>query len=253
MTILLINYLLLELAIIYFYVNLPVLFCVSLFECPMQPVLALRCLGVLLDVGISQSSDNIPQLLPSYNTAVSLYNDLLLSTLGPRPKSFPKPHPLAAFADLGKKEELEILCSKLMADLSVARLQLACGQLDDTRALLLGMLSNPMLEQASTLTFMFVAKAKLLASELLQQRTFDLKCSDTFLRYICNSDLLDKDDCDHTFRLTPLELAVDAVKIFQKLASHRCVKVESDDSSANTCESYHDSKEGGWERGGGLL
>ena len=179
---------------------------------------------------MSQSSDITPHLLPSYNTAVSLYNDLLLSTVGPHPKSLLKPHPLAALGDLGRKEALEVRCSKLMADLSVARLRLACGQLDDTRALLLGMLSNPMLEQASTLTFMFVAKAKLLASELLQQRTFDLKPSDIFLRYICSSNPLDKDDCEHTFRFTPLELAVDAVKIFQKLASHRSVKIEPDDS-----------------------
>ena len=200
---------------------------------------------------MSLSSDITPHLLPSYNAAVSLYNDLLLSTLGSHPKSFPKPHPLAALGNLGRKEALEIRCSKLMADLSVARLQLTCGQLDDARALLLGMLSNPILEQASTLTFTFVAKAKLLASELLQQRTFDLKCSDTFLRYICNSDPLDMDDCDHTFRLTPLELAVDAVKIFQKLATHRSVKIESDGSVTNTCECYSTAR--GGERGGGFL
>ena len=203
-------------------------------------MLALRCLGVLLSVGMLQSSNITSNLLPSYNTAVCLYNDVLLSTLGPHSRSFPKPHPLASLGELGRKEALEIRCSKMMADLSLAQLQLGCGQLDDTRALLLSMLSDPVLEQVSTLTFMFVAKAKLLASELLQQKTFDLKSSDIFLHYICNSDPLD--ECDQTFRLTPLELAVDAVKIFQKLANHRSVKIESDDSSTSTCESYSNGK-----------
>ena len=119
----------------------------------------------------------------------------------------------------------------MMAELASARMHLACGGYDDTRKILLGMLSEPMLEQASTLTFMFVAKAKLLASEILQQRTFDLQSSETFLHYVIdNSDHLS----DDKFQLTPLELAVDAVKIFQKLANHRSVKIEQEN---NTSES----------------
>lgn len=129
---------------------------------------------------------------------------------------------------------IEIHCSKMMADLSSARLQLARGCLDDTRMLLLGMFNDPVMEQASTLTFMFVAKAKLLASEILQQGTFDLLSTDSFMHYITDAGLSDKDKQDDTFRLTPLELAVDAVKIFQKLASHRCVKIVSDNGSSDT-------------------
>ena len=125
----------------------------------------------------------------------------------------------------------------MMADLASAQMQLACGGHANTGRTLLSMLSEPVLEQASTLTFMFVAKAKLLASEILQQRTFDLRSSNSFLRYIINnSDQSGNDDeKDGVFQLTPLELAVDAVKIYQKLASHRSVKIEqkSNDSECN--------------------
>ena len=124
-----------------------------------------------------------------------------------------------------------------MADLATAQTQLAYGRHADTRGTLLSMLSKPVLDQASTLTFMFVAKAKLLASEILQQRTFDLQSSDSFLHYVINnSDQSGNDDeRDGVFQLTTLELAVDAVKIYQKLASHRRVKIkqESNDSESN--------------------
>ena len=125
---------------------------------------------------------------------------------------------------------VELHCTKMMADLASARVQIAQGVCQDSQALLLSMLSDPVLEQASTLTFVIVAKAKLLASEILQQRTFDLKSSDAFLHYINNSD--QSSERDDTFRLTPLELAVDAVKIFQKLANHRNVKITPENGSS---------------------
>ena len=130
---------------------------------------------------------------------------------------------------------MEIQCSQMMADLASAQMQLASGHCDDTRKSLLSMLSEPVLEQASTLTFMFVAKAKLLASEILQQRTFDLRSSDSFLHYVINSSDQSGggDESDGAlFRLTPLELAVDAVKIYQKLANHRSVKIEKENSES---------------------
>ena len=203
-----------------------------------QPVLALRCLDVLLTICTCYAPQLTHQLLPSYNNAVSLYNDLVLSVLGPCPHPFPKPHPLPSSSDLGRRELVEIQCSQMMADLASAQMQLACGgHADTTRRTLLSVLSEPVLEQASTLTFMLVAKAKLLASEILQQRTFDLQSSNSFLHYIINnSDQSGNDDeRDVVFRLTPLELAVDAVKIYQKLASHRSVKIEQEsvDSESN--------------------
>ena len=125
----------------------------------------------------------------------------------------------------------------MMANLSAARVQLAQGDQDGAREVLLSMLSEPVLEQASTLTFMFVAKAKLLASEILQQKTFDLKSNEAFLDYISNnSDQTEDNEHGHVFRLTPLELVVDAVKIFQRLASHRSVKVTSNTSSSKDPE-----------------
>ena len=123
----------------------------------------------------------------------------------------------------------------MMANLASAQMQPACGGHDDTRRTLLSMLSEPVLEQASTLTFMFVAKAKLLASEILQQKNFDLQSSDSFLHYIINnSDQSGADnEGDHVlFQLTPLELAVDAVKIYQKLANHRSVKIEQENNDS---------------------
>jgi hypothetical protein len=124
----------------------------------------------------------------------------------------------------------------MMADLASAQAQLASGCRDDSRRTLLSMLSEPVLEQASTLTFMFVAKAKLLVSEILQQKTFDLRSSDAFLHYVINnSDQSGNDDDERDgalFRLTPLELAVDAVKIYQKLANHRSVKIEKESSES---------------------
>ena len=196
-----------------------------------QPVLALRCLDVLLTICTCHAPQLTHHLLPSYNNAVSLYNDLVLSVLGPHPHLLPKPHPFPSSADLGRKELVEIQCSQMMADLASAQMQLASGCRDDTRKSLLSMLSEPVLEQASTLTFMFIAKAKLLASEILQQRTFDLRSSDTFLHYVINgSDQSggDNESDGALFRLTPLELAVDAVKIYQKLANHRSVKMEKE-------------------------
>ena len=124
---------------------------------------------------------------------------------------------------------VELHCTKMMADLASARVQIAQG-VCDSQALLLSMLSDPVLEQASTLTFVIVAKAKLLASEILKERTFDLKSLDAFLHYINNSD--QSGERDDTFRLTPLELAVDAVKIFQKLANHRNVKITPENGSS---------------------
>lgn len=128
---------------------------------------------------------------------------------------------------------VEIQCSQMMADLASAQMQLACGGSDDTRRTLLSMLSEPVLEQGSTLTFMFVAKAKLLTSEILQQRTFDLQSTDAFLHYITNNQSGD-DDERSLFQLTPLELAVDAVKIYQKLASHRSVKIDQESSESES-------------------
>ena len=179
---------------------------------------------MLLSVGLSGPTELTNQLLPSYNNAVSLYNDLIISTLGPHPSLVHKPHPLPTSCDLGRRELVELQCSKMMADLSSAQAQLALGCSDESRDSLLGMLSEPVLEQASTLTFMFAAKAKLLASEVLQQRTFDLKSADDFLHHVRNSNEHSYGR-DYIFRLTPLELAVDAVKIFQRLASHRSVTV----------------------------
>ena len=200
-----------------------------------QPVLALRCLDVLLTICTCHAPQLTHQLLPSYNNAVSLYNNLVLSVLGPHPHLLPKPHPLPSSADLGRKELVEIQCSQMMADLASAQMQLASGCRDNTRKSLLSMLSEPVLEQASTLTFIFVAKAKLLASEILQRRTFDLRSSDTFLHYVINgSDQSggDNESDGALFRLTPLELAVDAVKIYQKLANHRSVKIEKENSES---------------------
>ena len=137
---------------------------------------------------------------------------------------------------------MEIQCSQMMADLASAQTQLASGLCDDTRRNLLSMLSEPVLEQASTLTFMFVAKAKLLASEILQQRTFDLRSSNAFLHYVINgSDQSGSDDVRDgaLFRLTPLELAVDAVKIYQKLANHRSIKIEKETSDGSEYEMHN--------------
>ena len=198
----------------------------------MQPVLALRCLDVLLTICTCHAPQLTHQLSPSYNNAVSLYNDLVLSMLGPRPHPLPKPHPFPSSTDLGRRELVEIRCSQMMADLALAQMQLACGGHEDTRRTLLSMLSEPVLEQASTLTFMFVAKAKLLASEILQQRTFDLRSSDALLHYIVNNSDQSGNDDGVLFQLTPLELAVDAVKIYQKLANHRSVKIEQESNAS---------------------
>ena len=137
---------------------------------------------------------------------------------------------------------MEIQCSQMMAELASAQTQLASGRRDDTRRNLLSMLSEPVLEQASTLTFMFVAKAKLLASEILQKRTFDLRSSDAFLHYVINgSNQSGGDDVRDgaLFQLTPLELAVDAVKIYQKLANHRSIKIEKETSDESEYEMHN--------------
>ena len=129
---------------------------------------------------------------------------------------------------------IEMQCSNMIAELSSAHVLLAGGCPHKSRDALLGMLSEPVLEQASTLTFMFVAKAKLLASELLQQRTFDLQSGSDFLRYVRDAEEQESgEEC--MFRLSPLELSVDAVKIFQKLASHRSVTVVAERGSGEWC------------------
>ena len=200
-----------------------------------QPVLALRCLEVLLCVSVSGSSPLSHQLQPSYNGAVSLYIDLLLSTIGPSCHSLPKPYPVPTLGELGRREMVELRCSQMLADLATVRIQLACGHCDDARRVLLSILSEPVLEQASTLTYLCVAKAKLLTSEILQQRTFDLRSCDDFFHHVLNdSDGSGDDRRDYTFRLTPLELAMDAVKIFQKLANHRSVKVAQDSTTGKS-------------------
>ena len=206
----------------------------------MQPVLALKCLDVLLNICTSHAPQITHQLIPSYNNALALYNDHVLSILGPRPHSLPKPLPLVAPGDLGRRELVEIECSQLMAGLASSRMQLAAlgrGGCDDVTSTLLSMLSEPVLKQSSILTTMFVAKAKLLASEILQQKTFDLPSGDAFLHYVINNSQQsdDRGKQDHTFfRLTPLELTADAVKVFQKLADHPSVRIQQDKTASKS-------------------
>ena len=77
------------------------------------------------------------------------------------------------------------------------------------------MLDHPSLSVKSTDSQLLCAKAKLLASEYLLQRTFDVKPSESLLSHRpswCESD---------SAHLTAVELAVDAVKLLWHLYDRR--------------------------------
>lgn len=90
------------------------------------------------------------------------------------------------------------------------------------------MLDHPSLSSKTPHSLLVCAKAKLLASDYLLHRTFDLKPSESLLAHCPTS-------CDQSdsFYLTALELAVDAVKLLWRLSDHRHVRNTAGTMSCN--------------------
>ena len=83
------------------------------------------------------------------------------------------------------------------------------------------MLKDFALEEPCSMTFDLVAKAKLLVADLLQQRMFDMTTARTFLHGL--ADTSSSHNEGGGFSLTPLELVIDACRLFTKLADHKKV------------------------------
>ena len=117
----------------------------------------------------------------------------------------------------------------------LAEWYLTRGKKYSCHALLVDVLSDPFHEKSSTMSFFVVAKAKLLASEYLQQCDFEIMPSSDFLHYLCIESDTTPVDCEDSFRLSPLEVVMDSVKIFRQLAEHRHVRStrEDDDQGDN--------------------
>ena len=94
-------------------------------------------------------------------------------------------------------------------------------QFEDCRQLLVSIFQHPLLQRRSTLGHSLTARAKLLTARYLHYRKFDLKPSKEFLHYLLN------EPCEgfeqRSFKVTALELAVEAVKVFRNLAEHHGV------------------------------
>lgn len=71
------------------------------------------------------------------------------------------------------------------------------------------------------LTFDLIAKTKLLAADILQQRTSEVETTPKFLQNILGTSLYPVKEGN--FSLTPLELIIDACRLFAKLADHKKV------------------------------
>lgn len=83
--------------------------------------------------------------------------------------------------------------------------------------------------EKTTESWLVCAKAKLLASEYLLHRNFDLKPSKRLLTQQPTPHG-DQPDC---FHLTATELAIDAVKLLWRLSAHKSVRESEDVSSCS--------------------
>jgi len=91
-----------------------------------------------------------------------------------------------------------------------------CCQLSDCESTLLYVLDQPFLSDKSLEASLLCAKAKLLASEYLLCRNFDLKSPALLLSAQCSEQA-------DVFRLTAVELAMDAVKLLWRLSDRKHV------------------------------
>ena len=89
--------------------------------------------------------------------------------------------------------------------------------MDESRAAIQHMLDHPSLSGRNANSLFVMAKAKLLACRFLLHRTSDLKSSKSLLQGR-------KDQCETGFTLTPVELAVDSVKVLWDLLEHYKLK-----------------------------
>lgn len=88
-------------------------------------------------------------------------------------------------------------------------------------------MDHPSLRAKSTHSLLVCAKAKLLVSEYMLHRTFDLK---PYTSLLAHQPASDQSDC---FHLSAVELAVDAVKLLWRLSDHRHVQSSADEVSSN--------------------
>ena len=82
----------------------------------------------------------------------------------------------------------------------------------------MSVIQHPLLHRRSTLSHSLTARAKLLTARYLQHQKFELKPSQDFLHYLLSEPCEGFDG--KPFTLTPLELATDALKVYQNLADH---------------------------------
>ena len=91
-------------------------------------------------------------------------------------------------------------------------------QVDECKDTLHKVMDHPSLSRHNACTLFICAKAKLLACEALLQKTAELKPPRSVLEDGCGTD------DHHTFSLSPVELAVDSVKLLRDLAEHKNVR-----------------------------
>ena len=79
------------------------------------------------------------------------------------------------------------------------------------------MLKDNCLKETCSLTFDLAAKANLLVADFIQQEVFDVKCTSDFLKRFGQANERGG------FRLTPIELVIDACRILTRLADRKKV------------------------------
>lgn len=95
--------------------------------------------------------------------------------------------------------------------------------MESSRSLLLSVLTDSCLKETGSLPFDLVARAKLLAADLIQQEGFVVKSTSELL-----SSMSSGADERGLFKLTPIELVIDASRLMIKLADHKKVLEEAD-------------------------
>ena len=94
--------------------------------------------------------------------------------------------------------------------------------MDSSRSLLLSVLTDSCLKEMGSLPFDLVARAKLLAADLIQQEGFNVKSTSDLLGSMSRGA-----DERAVFKLTPIELVIDASRLMIKLADHKGVREEA--------------------------
>ncbi len=95
--------------------------------------------------------------------------------------------------------------------------------MNSSRELLLSVLTDDCLKETGSLPFNIIAKAKLLASDLVQEEEFNLQSTSELLGSMGGAT-----NERGSFRFTPIELVIDASRVMAKLAEHKRVLVEAD-------------------------